>query len=167
MEILKASPSDLLEILYLLRVCILDMNEKGMKQWNSAHPDRFLLKQVLEEGNIYVLKDKGVCKGMLSVSNEVPEDYKELLNGNNESGTLFIKWLAVHPIWKDKGIAKLLVDFAEEHARGKALNNIKLDALSSSEIAAEIVRSNSYTEVGKFHSAFQKVPFICYQKDLK
>ena len=35
MEIRKAIPSDLVEILYLLRVCIKDMNEKGMKQSKS------------------------------------------------------------------------------------------------------------------------------------
>ena len=50
MEIRKAIPSDLVEILYLLRVCIKDMNEKGMKQWNSAHPESGVIKRNLEEG---------------------------------------------------------------------------------------------------------------------
>jgi hypothetical protein len=78
MEIIQAKPTDLIEILYLLRVCILDMNAKGLKHWNSAYPGPELIQQDLDSGSIYLAKEKGVCKGMVTLNEHEPADYKQI-----------------------------------------------------------------------------------------
>ena len=167
MEIRKAIPSDLVEILYLLRVCIKDMNEKGMKQWNSAHPESGVIKRNLEEGYIYLLKDKGVCKGMVTLTPEVPVDHKDLnLSGDNRK-VLYIQWMAVHPNWQGRGIARMLLEYAENHARKNKFDMIQIDVFSEHDLAHQICQKKEFTEAGKFHSSFQKIPFICYEKVIK
>ena len=167
MEIIKAIPSDLVEIMYLLRVCVKDMNEKGMKQWNNAYPDATLMKKNLYSGIIYLVKDKGVCKGMVTLNNEMPEDYSEIIEINNHKKTMFIQWLAVHPKWQNKGISKMLMDFAEDFAKKNKFNSILLDVFSNHEIAHQICQKYNYHEVGKFHSSQQKIAYICYEKEIK
>lgn len=167
MEIRKAIPSDLVEILYLLRVCIKDMNEKGMKQWNSAHPETAIIKKNLEEGFIYLLKDKGVCRGMVTLTPEIPVDHEDLNLSDNKKKALYLQWMAVHPYWQGKGIAKMLLDFAENHARTNKYDMIQIDVFSKHDMAHQICQKNEFSETGKFHSSFQKIPFICYEKVIK
>ncbi|NJK86905.1 MAG: hypothetical protein HC906_13930 [Bacteroidales bacterium] len=63
MEIVKANPYHLVEIMYLLRVCIKDMNEKGMKQWNNTYPDGGLIKSLLADGKIFLPRRVVLPKG--------------------------------------------------------------------------------------------------------
>ena len=76
MEIIQAKDSDFIEILYLLRVCILDMNQNGLKHWNSVYPGPEIIQEDLAKSSIYLVKDKGVCKGMVTLDTEEPEEYK-------------------------------------------------------------------------------------------
>ncbi len=167
MEIRKAIPSDLVEILYLLRVCIQDMNEKGMKQWNSAHPEAVVIKKNLDNGFIYLLKDKGVCKGMVTLTPEIPADHENMTFAGNDRKVLYLQWMAVHPNWQGQGIAKQLLDFAEDHARTNKYDAIQIDVFSKHDMAHQICNKNEFTEAGQFHSSFQKIPFICYEKVIR
>ncbi len=76
MNILLAKDTDLIEILYLLRVCVLDMNMKGLKHWNSACPGAEQMQKDLDNKSIYLVKDRGVCKGMITLDEQEPDDYK-------------------------------------------------------------------------------------------
>lgn len=163
MVIVKATASDLIEVMYLLNVCIKDMNNKGMKQWNNTYPDGKLIRNAIDEEKIYTAKEMGVIRGMISIASQIPEEYKSLIN-NNLSKTLFLQFLAVHPVWRGKGIAKMLIDFAENYAKQNEFNNIKLDVISDDTVN-ELVLKNKYSEVGKFHSSLQ-VPYVCYEKTL-
>ncbi len=167
MDIIKAIPSDLVEIMYLLRVCVKDMNEKGMKQWNNVYPDLLLMKKNLYGGLIYLAKERGVCKGMVTLNQEMPEDYNEILTNTDDKKTLFIQWLAVHPKWQNKGISKMLMDFAENFAKENGYKSILLDVFNNHEIAHQICQKYNYHEVGKFHSTMQKIAYVCYEKELE
>lgn len=166
MEITKALPSDLIEIMYLLRVCVSDMNERGLKQWNNVYPGGSLMKQNLYKGLIYIVRETGVCKGMVTLNPEMPEDYKEMKPVVDESKTLYIQWLAVHPNWQKRGISKLLMDFAEDYARANGYKSILLDVFNNHEFAHQICQKYNFREIGKFHSSLQRIAFVCYGKEV-
>ena len=166
MEIVKAKPSDLVEILYLVRVCIKDMNSRGIKHWNSAYPDAELLQKDLSDESIYLAKDKGVCKGMISLVTSQPEEYKEVEDEDKGSKTLYVLRLAVHPGWQGQGIAGMMIDFSEKYAKENGFKCIQLDVFSQEIKGVEVYTERNYSEVGKFYSNFQKTPFICYEKKL-
>ena len=56
MEIQLASSSDFVEILFLLRQCIKDMNEKGLKQWNTAYPSPEMIRGDIDGGVLYLYR---------------------------------------------------------------------------------------------------------------
>lgn len=166
MEIIQAKPSDLIEILYLLKVCILDMNQKGFKHWNSAYPSPDTIHQNLENGAIFLAKEKGVCKAMVTLNEEEPEDYKPLDLRSGNIKPLYLQHMAVHPRWQGMGIAKLLVDFAQKFAREREFNCIRLDVFKPSDHARQLYENQAFKEVASFQSAYQQIPFICYEKQL-
>ena len=166
MEIHQAKPSDLIEILYLLKECVRDMNAKGMKHWNSSYPGVEDIGNDLSKESIFLVKDKGVCMGMVTLNESEPEDYKCVKWDSNNTKILYMKRMAVHPIWQEKGIAEMLVKFAEKYAKENKYNYIRLDTLSSNQSEAKLYISSKYDEVGQFHSIFQRTPFKCYEKKI-
>jgi GNAT superfamily N-acetyltransferase len=166
MEIIQAKPTDLIEILYLLKVCILDMNQKGLKHWNSTYPDPERIQNDLAAGSIYLAKDKGVCKGMVTLNDTEPEDYKQVNFQSGRQKPLFLQNMAVHPKWQGKGIAKLMLGFALKTAKENGFDTIRADVYKPSEDAKQLYEKQSFKEVASFHAAFQKIPFVCYEKQL-
>jgi GNAT superfamily N-acetyltransferase len=166
MEIIQAKPTDLIEILYLLRVCILDMNAKGLKHWNSAYPGTEMIQSDLAAGAIYLIKDKGVCKGMVALNDKEPEDYREIPFQSGRKKPLYLQNMAVHPNWQGAGIARQLVEFAEEFAQEKGFDCIRLDIFQPSESVRQLYEKRLFRDVSSFHTTYQKIPFVCYEKQL-
>lgn len=164
MEITQAKPIELVEVLYLLRVCILDMNKKGLKHWNSAYPGPELIQKDLNNGSVYLVKDNCVCKGIFTLDTREPEDYKQIPWPDNTSKPLYLHRMAVHPLWQGKGIAKMMIDYAQKYAREKGFNCIRLDVFKPSKGARQLYEKQSFQEIGSFHADYQKIPFICYEK---
>ena len=166
MEITQAKDTDFIEILYLLRVCILDMNQNGFKHWNSVYPGPDIIQKDLTKSSIYLVKDKGVCKGMVTLDSEEPEEYKDIKWTSSAKKPLFLHRLAVHPIWQGQGIARKLMTFAEEFARKNGFDALRIDVFSDCMHARNLCRKNSFKEAGNFLSFFQQQPFICYDKKI-
>jgi len=166
MEIIQAKDKDLIEILYLLRVCILDMNRKGFKHWNSAYPDMKSIQNDLYKGTIYLLKDRKVCKGMVTLSDTEPQEYKQINWSDHLSKPLYLHRMAIHPNWQGIGLAKNLVAFADNYARENGYNCIRLDVFSPSKRARQLYEKQDFHEAGLFHAEYQQVPYVCYEKIL-
>lgn len=166
MEIVQAKDTDFIEILYLLRVCILDMNKKGFKHWNSVYPGPEIIREDLAKEAIYLAKEKGVCKGMVTLDNVEPEEYKAIKWSDNASNPLFMHRLAVHPIWQGKGIAIMLMNFAEEFAKQKGFDSLRIDVNITSLHAQHLCEKQKFNKAGEFYNIFQQQPFVCYQRKI-
>ena len=166
MEINQAKPTDLIEILYLLKVCTRDMNANGQIFWNSCFPPTESVQSDLANGFIYLTKDKGVCKGMITLNVNEPEEYKDLNLSTSAKKTLYLQNIAVHPRWQGTGIATQMINFAQKFAREQGYDSIRLDIFKQSEQARQLCEKQLFKEVASFHADYQKVPFICYEKQL-
>lgn len=166
METRKATLYDLLDVLSLLEDCIRDMNKQGLKQWNSAYPGPEIMKSDVEKGTLYIFKDLGIAKGMINLTTEIPEEYKEINWNGKSDKILYINRFCVHPIWKDSDISEKLIDFAENFAMENKFNGIRLDVLDSYPVDNRFFTDKSYEPAGKFHSSFQKIPYTCFEKNL-
>jgi GNAT superfamily N-acetyltransferase len=166
MEIKKATPYDLVDVLFLLKQCIADMNRNGLKQWNSANPSSEVIIEDIEKGTLYIYTELGMAKGMINLSEEMPEEYQQVeWKGNNEK-VLYVKRFAVHPIWQDTNIGDQLLQFAENYAKEKGFTSIRLDVLDSYPVDDVFMKSRAFEPAGSFHSEFQKKPYDCFEKNL-
>jgi GNAT superfamily N-acetyltransferase len=166
MEILQAKPIDLVEILYLVKVCIADMNARGLTHWNSSYPGTSVIQHDLDEGRVFLYKDKGVCKGMVTLSSQAPAEYGQLSFYSEGAKPLYLMRMAVHPLWQDKGIASALIEFAQQMARENGYDCIRLDVYQPSEQERQLCIGENFKEVGTFQSESQRIPYLCYEKQL-
>jgi ribosomal protein S18 acetylase RimI-like enzyme len=166
MEIIQAKSTDLVEILYLLKVCTRDMNSKGLRHWNSAFPPAEQIDRDVLNGNIYLVKDRGVCKGMVTLNDKEPEDYRQMNLSSADSKPLFVYCMAVHPTWQGKGIARMMIDYAQEMAKKNGFTCIRLDIYQTSEDARQLCEKLSFREIGSFLANYQRIPYVCYEKQL-
>jgi ribosomal protein S18 acetylase RimI-like enzyme len=164
MEIIQAKSTDLIEILYLLKVCSRDMNSKGLRHWSSSFPSAEQIDRDIRDGHIYLVKDKGVCKGMVTLNSTEPEDYRQIKHTSDNSRPLFVYCIAVHPTWQGKGIARMMIDYAQEMAKKNGFSCIRLDIYQTSEDARQLCELLSFKEIGIFLANYQRIPYVCYEK---
>ncbi len=166
MEIIQASSYHLVDALYLIKQCVLEMNRKGLKQWNSANPSPQTIKEDIEKGTLYLYTEMNIAHGMINLSDEVPEEYNEIQWNGKADKVLYIKRFAIHPLWLDSEVAANLLDFAEKFARDNGYTSIRLDLLDSYPVDEKFYSSRNYTAAGQFHSEFQKMFYTCFEKNL-
>ena len=166
MEIQLASSSDFVEILFLLRQCIKEMNEKGLKQWNMSYPSPEMIRSDIDSGILYLFKELGIAKGMICLSKEKPDGYDDVDWRTDSGNVLYIKRFAVHPYWQDSEVGEKLIAYAEEYAKDNKFTCIRMDVLDSYPVDDSFFSSKKFTMAGTFHSSFQKLPYTCYEKSL-
>ncbi len=166
MKIVQAAPKDLVEVLFLMKVCVGYMNEKGQKHWNNAFPSADFLNTAIENKSLYLYKDKEVSKGMVILTEEEPSEYKEIKWQGSNDKVLFLQFLAVHPKWQDNNIADRLIEYAEGYAKDHKYTTIRLDIHSSIHGGEKLCKDEGFDQAGQFHTSFQQAPYLAYEKSL-
>ena len=161
MNIIKASPSDLVEVLYLLRVCVLEMNSKGWFHWDLHNP---LVKQDLENDRVFVYIENDITIGTITLNCDEMPEYNSISWSNTSGKSLVACRLLVHPCWRKKGIAKELLAFAEKYARENGFNSLRVDVFSENNEALGLCNQLNYKQQGEIQHQYQKLPYYCFEK---
>jgi hypothetical protein len=166
MEIKQATPSEFVEVLFLIRECVKDMNSKGLKQWNNASPSPEQLRDELEKGTIFLYQELGIVKGLMKLTSDLPSEYEGVGWKNTMAKPLFIKLFAIHPLWHDSDISEKLIEFAEIYAKENNYSGIRLDIMENYPVGEGFFEGKQFVMAGTFQSEYQKTPFVCYEKSL-
>lgn len=164
MKVQKATSDNILEIMYLLQHCIEDFNKNSIYQWNVAYPDYFRLLHEVENGSLFIIKQKGVCIGTITLSEEQDPVFEKVEWKNNNDKFIVIQRIAVFPTWQKMGVGKKLIEFAEQYARENNYKSVRLDVASSSEALFKLYESIGFKFTGEVHYPKQKEPFKCLEK---
>ncbi len=166
MRIVRAEMSDLVEILYLVKECVTDMNARGLKYWNTFYPGSEIIIRDLQSRSIFLIKDNEVCKGMITLDKDAPGNYKNMEWHSGSEKVLYVHRMAVHPKWKDAGIVEMLIGQAEQYARDNEFTSIRLDTFSKDSFSSDMITAHNFKKAGEFLTEYQKTPFYCYEKEI-
>jgi hypothetical protein len=166
MEIQQASSADFVEVLFLVKQCVRDMNNKGLKQWNNSNPSSGQLKHDIEKNTLFLYKEMGVAKGMINLTDEISDEYREVDWKSRPDKVLYVKRFAIHPLWQDSDVSEKLLEFAEKYAIENHYTSIRLDALDNYPIDEKFFESRKFTFAGTLKSSFEKAPYACFEKSL-
>jgi GNAT superfamily N-acetyltransferase len=166
MEIKQATLTEFVEVLFLMRECVKDMNSKGLKQWNNSSPSPEQLREELEKGTIFLYQELGIVKGLMKLTSELPSEYAGIDWKSGMEKPLFIKLFAIHPLWHNSNISEKLIEFAEFYAKENNYSGIRLDTLDNYTVGVDFFENKQFVVAGTFQSSFQKTPFVCYEKSL-
>ncbi len=166
-EIKLCSINEADELFEIYEQCRRAMQAAGIFQWQNEYPTIDTVKQDIEDKTLYGYYAKdiedGKCLGAVCVSTHQDEEYKEMKwEGPNEN-VVVIHRLAVNPEFQAKGIARLLMDFAEEHAKKEKYSAIRLDSYSQNKRALKFYENRGYQKRGECFFAGRDMPFYCYE----
>lgn len=142
------------------------MNNRGLKQWNSAFPGPDLIKKDIESGGFFLYTNLGIAMGMVNLTAESPEKYEDIKWNTSDGKFLYLNRFAVHPLWLDSDIPLKLIEFAENFAIENKYTGIRLDVLDSYPVDQAFFEARNFQYTGDFHTDFQKMPYMCYEKSL-
>lgn len=161
----KAVLDDFTAVMYIYRLCVPLMNKAGLFNWNYAYPDSSTVMLDIHSGNLHVFREKEVIYGVMCLDNHQPEEYAGL-KWKFDGPYLVVHRLAVHPSFRNRGIAEKMMVYAEEFALKHHFTSIRLDVISKNPQACRLYEKTGYQKVREIHLAYQKDKFICLEKGM-
>lgn len=165
MIIRKAQFEDIPIIMELIKATISDMEKQGVHQWDEVYPDEAVIRKDISEKSLYVFIEDNKIKGIIVLNENQDKEYQDLQWEYDSGNQLVIHRLCVHPIFQGQGVAKKLIQFAEEVAKEDNYEAIRLDSFVKNLWACKLYEKAGYKRVGTVN--FRKGPFYCYEKDMK
>ncbi|MBN4071215.1 GNAT family N-acetyltransferase [Crocinitomix catalasitica] len=166
MTIVPATKDEINTIFELLRACGQHMIDNGLFQWNEEYPTLQHVEEDFTKGTIHCYKIAGEIAAVISMDDHQSAEYKTIVWKYIKDRVFVVHRLAVLPKFQNRGIAGILMDFAEEYARSKSYESIRLDAYSANETALNIYRKRGYSYRGDIYFALRDLPFFCFEKKL-
>jgi len=167
MKIKKVNISKLEEVFQLIMDCRKAMESEGVFQWTDKYPTLEIFSNDIQKGNLYGLNKNGKIAGVININELQDPEYKLIKWKNSDVKIMVIHRLAVHPEYQKQGLAKKLMDFAEDFAIENNYTSIRLDAFSNNPRALRFYENRDYQRQGEVFFPGRDLPFYCFEKILK
>jgi ribosomal protein S18 acetylase RimI-like enzyme len=154
---------DLSHLLTILRQAVRHMEDQGIRQWDEIYPNEKVLAADLREESVHVAEiSEGVC-GFI-VLNEIQSPEYQNVRWQYSGRVLAVHRLTIAPIFQGRGLASLLMCFAEKKAAIEAYSSIRLDAFTENPPACSLYEKRGYRLAGIVR--FRKGDFYCFEKSV-
>lgn len=147
------------------------MAEQGNPQWQDGYPYDDVVQNFVSGGNFRILEIGGKVAAVYSVFDSDGEyddiEGRWLTDGEDikNKNYLAVHTLAVSPLFRGQGLAKAAFREAEEEARLKCKNSIRMDTHIKNLPMQKLLSSQGFTYCGKIKSRGEGA-FICFEKVL-
>ena len=162
MDFRKAKIEDLQEVFALFQSGIQSMRDNGIDQWDEIYPDKKILQEDIEKGEMFL----GFCEGKPAsafvLNGEYDEQYR---NGdwlNKDGNFLVLHRLCVNYKFQGKGISKITLQYIEDLAKSMGAASIRLDVFPKNPKACALYQKNGFQKTGIVH--FRKGEFFLMEK---
>ena len=160
----QAVPTDLDQIMAIIKRTVAIMNAEGNDQWSAEYPVQEDFAQDIARGELYVYCDEaGLPRGLVCLNEEQLEAY-EPLAWRSDGPALVIHRMAVDPEARRQGIATKLMHFAESTAAERGLGQMRTDTYHCNERMQALFQKMGYQYVGQCYFVEELGPFYCYEK---
>ena len=160
-----ATQNQLDRVKEIAEACAKNMIENNIFQWNDKYPSREIFKEDIKNKSLYVSKINHEVVGCIMLSSFKDDVYKSVNWITPDEYNLYIHRLAVHPIFQKKGIARKMMDFAEDFAKSNNYISIRLDTFSQNPRNNKFYKSRGYNKLDDVYFPKQsEFPFHCYEK---
>jgi GNAT superfamily N-acetyltransferase len=160
----QLSEDNLKDVMAIIGEVIPDMEGKGICQWDEIYPGEDIIAGDLKDKSAYGYFDNGELSAYISVNDNYPPEYDAIAWKITGGKSLIIHRLSVRPGKQGKGIAKMLVRFAEYYAAENGYKTIRLDAFSKNPAALKLYEGMGYYKSGSCN--FRKGLFFCFEKEM-
>jgi hypothetical protein len=160
MDIKIAKPSDLIELVYLSKVCSFEMN--SIQFFFINYFNKYISPLILQN-DVYVCRLNECSVGLLAINYPEIEENSNVKWTDN-SGKFMTTHILVHPKWKESNIYNNLLDFAENTAKEKGYLSIRIYASADNLISLEALKNKDFQKAGEFKILYFNNSFVCFEK---
>jgi ribosomal protein S18 acetylase RimI-like enzyme len=164
MDIVKAQIEDFDNVLKLVSDIIKDMEIKGNPQWDENYPTKEILENDIKNGSLFVMVENVRFIALCALTENEEPQYLGINWMDKNSKALEIHRIAVHPNWQKRGIARKLLDFAEDHTQKNGYSSMRLDTYCKNSRMIKILEKRGYNRTGEIFFPPLTLPFYCYEK---
>jgi ribosomal protein S18 acetylase RimI-like enzyme len=160
-----ATQNQLDRVKEIAEACAKNMIENNIFQWNDKYPSREIFKEDIKNKSLYVSKINQEVVGCIMFSFRKDDVYKTVNWITEDEYNLYIHRLAVDPIFQKRGIARKMMDFAEDFAKSNNYISVRLDTFSQNPRNNKFYKSRGYNKLDDVYFPRQsEFPFHCYEK---
>lgn len=129
------------------------------------YPIRDDAEQGIENGTLYVAVLKDNIVGTIILNHEPEEAYKEIKWGFefDYSDVFVVHTFLVHPEYKQRGVGKQLMDFAEQYAKDTNIKSIRLDVYEGNLPAIQLYRKCGFQYKGNVDLGLEAIGLKWFQ----
>ena len=164
LEFRRAGTDDLDALVALYGAAAQDMREKGIDQWDEYYPDREILAEDVESGDMTL----GFLDGQLAcayvVNREYEPEYELGAWEHTEGDFCVLHRLCVNPEMQGRGLARQAMARMEKNARDQGFDSVRLDVFSQNLHAQRLYEKLGYRRTGEVR--FRKGIFYLMEKKL-
>ena len=165
LEFRRAGTDDLDALVALYGAAAQDMWEKGIDQWDEYYPDREILAEDVESGDMTL----GLLDGRLAcawvVNREYEPEYERGAWEHTEGDFCVLHRLCVNPQLQGRGLARQAMARMEKNARDQGFDSVRLDVFSQNLHAQRLYERLGYRRTGEVR--FRKGIFYLMEKGLQ
>ena len=162
-------PNEVDEITALTKACGKHMRDNGIDQWDENYPDRSNIENDIACQTLFAYRDENKIIGIVVLNETQDEEYSDIeWLTKPGSKNLVVHRLAVLPGYQGRGIARTIMDHAEQFAATNGYESIRLDTFSQNPRNQRFYTNRGYTDLGPVYLKYKKDhPYYCYELILK
>jgi ribosomal protein S18 acetylase RimI-like enzyme len=148
-------------LLTIVRQAVRHMEDRGIHQWDEIYPNEAVLSGDLRDESVYVAEISEEVCGFI-ILDEIQSPEYQNVRWQYSGRILVVHRLTIAPIYHRRGVATLLMGFAEKKALEKGYDTIRLDAFTQNAPACCLYEKRGYRSAGIVR--FRKGDFYCFEK---
>ena len=164
MTIRLAVTEDISNIMHLVAEVVPLMRATGNFQWGDDYPNPEVFEKDIALNQLWVSEIEGQIAGVSAITTDQDPEYADAGWDITEKAIVTHR-LAVNPSFQGKGVAKALMEQAENVARHAGTNILRVDTNSENKATQALFPKLGYQFSGEITLAKRPgLKFFCYQK---
>lgn len=161
-HIRPAKSADAETLLALVRDCVSAMRAAGIEQWDEVYPNAETIAADLASGTLHVLCEHDSIVASITIDSNLDPLWQGMDWSADSEPAAAVHRLMVHPSQQGRGLAKRLMQHAEEVALAKNCRSIRLDTFLQNPVAMALYPRLGYRRTGT--AMMRKGEFAGYEK---
>ncbi|WP_338868242.1 GNAT family N-acetyltransferase [Spirosoma sp. SC4-14] len=166
MTIRLATITDLPALLNLVKRVVPLMHQSGNFQWDTQYPNETVFSQDIAKAQLWVADIDGHLAGVAAMTEDQEPEYAQVGFDLNQRAVVTHR-LAVDPSFQGRGIAAALLTQAEQLARDRGVQFLRIDTNSENQVTQKLFPKMGYQFAGEITLSFRPgLRFLAYEKQL-
>lgn len=158
----KATAEDASSLAELTRRCVEAMRAAGIEQWDEVYPTIENIRSDIAAGTLDVFCENGVITAAITVDQHLDPMWRSLRWTPDTEPAAAVHRLMVAPESQGRGLARLLMNHAEQMARRLGCRSIRLDSFVHNPAAMALYPRLGYHSTGTV--MLRKGEFMGFEK---